>query len=282
MVFEDETAIVMDDWANGTTNQVVMSDGSYEYPHSRRVAELFPGDVKPEVEEVPFNKIYDNIEEFAQDYYGYNLEDGMYGYWHNPNARWDWYSLGGRWTGYFKLKHGADGDTGMPGVMTDPAKPGYADAAYKRDIDFETMRRQAEEGAAERYDAVMEAIKDTPEHEPWENVRNRLDGDIDAAREFYHDQPRVKAFSECPYGGPFKNVEDYTSVSKEQYLKDARHNAISSFAFLKGGEWVERGDMGWFGVARNEEDAQAWSEKFNQMLDELPDDTLLSLYDCHI
>ena len=29
---------------------------------------------------------------------------GRYGYWRNPNAKWDWYSTGGRWAGHFLIK----------------------------------------------------------------------------------------------------------------------------------------------------------------------------------
>src|SRR5687768_5462716 len=39
-------------------------------------------------------------------------KDGKYGYWQNPNKKWDWYDLGGRWAGYFKLKPGRKGIEG--------------------------------------------------------------------------------------------------------------------------------------------------------------------------
>jgi hypothetical protein len=36
----------------------------------------------------------------------------------NPNAKWDWYQVGGRWNGYFKLKDGTLGLLGEPGLQT--------------------------------------------------------------------------------------------------------------------------------------------------------------------
>lgn len=32
--------------------------------------------------------------------YDYDEERGVHGYWHNPNAKWDWYSIGGRWSDF--------------------------------------------------------------------------------------------------------------------------------------------------------------------------------------
>ena len=34
------------------------------------------------------------------------VEDDGYEYWTNPNGKWDWYQVGGRWCGSLKLKRG--------------------------------------------------------------------------------------------------------------------------------------------------------------------------------
>lgn len=36
---------------------------------------------------------------------------------YNPKSRWDWWSLGGRWSGFFKLRPGAKGVKGRDGVF---------------------------------------------------------------------------------------------------------------------------------------------------------------------
>ena len=59
------------------------------------------------------------------------------------NPKWDWYQLGGRWTGFFKLKEGREGALGSPGILTEPAEDGWVDGALKGDIDFEGMRDAA-------------------------------------------------------------------------------------------------------------------------------------------
>ena len=53
---------------------------------------------------------------------------------YNPKSRWDWYVIGGRWTGYFPLKNGTKGIIGRPGILTKPSMPGFADQARFCDI----------------------------------------------------------------------------------------------------------------------------------------------------
>jgi len=56
----------------------------------------------------------------------------------NPDSKWDWHSLGGRWRGYFKLKPGRKGTLGNPGVSKNKLKYDV-DQALKGDIDFAWM-----------------------------------------------------------------------------------------------------------------------------------------------
>lgn len=51
---------------------------------------------------------YKTLDEFMEDYHGYikNKETGKYGHYYNPNAKWDWYVIGGRWSKSLLLKNG--------------------------------------------------------------------------------------------------------------------------------------------------------------------------------
>ena len=50
---------------------------------------------------------YPTFESLAEDWFGYRKnEEGIYGYTHNPNAKWDWYAIGNRWSGYLYDKNG--------------------------------------------------------------------------------------------------------------------------------------------------------------------------------
>ena len=56
-----------------------------------------------------FTELYPTFDSFMMDYHGAkgpDEETGKYGYWENPNAKWDWYQIGGRASGWFRTKDG--------------------------------------------------------------------------------------------------------------------------------------------------------------------------------
>lgn len=69
-------------------------------------------DVKKEYEsaDIPWKTKYKTYEEFLIEWYGARFDDVAqdYGYWYNPNAKWDWWEVGGRWNNKLTI---ADGQT---------------------------------------------------------------------------------------------------------------------------------------------------------------------------
>lgn len=61
----------------------------------------------------PSKEKYPTMDKFAKGYFGYCKVNGKYGYMSNPNAKWDWYSKGGRWSGYLTNKEGKTTDVEM-------------------------------------------------------------------------------------------------------------------------------------------------------------------------
>ena len=55
-----------------------------------------------------------------------------------------------------------------------------------------------------------------------------------------------------------------------------------TYAVVKEGKWLAMGRMGWFGCSDNDKDDEQWSKEYHNLLKNLPDNTLLSVYDCHI
>lgn len=57
-----------------------------------------------------------------------------------------------------------------------------------------------------------------------------------------------------------------------------------TFAVIKNGEWFEKGKMGWWGChSATDKESKDWDKSFyNKWIKELPEDTLLSVFDCHI
>ncbi len=204
------------------------------------------------------------------------------GTWHNystynPKSKWDWYSLGGRWTGYFKANKGK---TGEPGIMTKEASSGFVDQALKKDIDFEFNRKKSAQNAEKIYNLAINTIGDIDRPMAWDEVREAYPNKIEISRAYYHAQPAVialKSVKELEW----HSVDEFL-ISKEDYILNAYESAGVPFAVVKDGEWFEKGEMGWFGVALNEKDQSVWNKEYWKLIESLPDNTLLSLYDLHI
>lgn len=206
----------------------------------------------------------------------------------NPNKKWDWYSLGGRWTGFFKVKDGSKHNIGRPGIMTPPAKPGYGDQLLKKDIDFDGMRKEAYDEAVAKYDQLASLFpggaipkiertwKEFTESKDWEEKGPEW------CRNEYNSQSGIVEFREALKQtkiSPFTSLSDYQCTREEKGQK-AADNAIATFAVLKDGVWYEKGEMGWFACVSNEK--ADWGNEFKALIDSVPDDTLISVYDCHI
>lgn len=222
---------------------------------------------------------------------------GKKGYWENPNAKWDWYLVGGRWSNFFKLKQGARGKRGQrPLVMGggESNEPGYADQCRKGDIDIEAMRREAFEASAKAYDLARSVVAGLPVHRSWEVVRSEHEGNIEAARKAYKAQPAIVAWNKAEQAawvdrknsywpfGIFDGPDFLLTSTREQHLAKGVAGAISTHSVLKDGKWYERGTMGWWGFVHDEKDEETWLSMFAQLIDGLPDDTLLTVVDCHI
>lgn len=206
-------------------------------------------------EETSVKEKYSSFENFAKDYYGYEIDGEKIGYWKNENAKWDWYQLGGRWTGMLKLKKGSLGKIGKQGLQTSAPKPGYVDSALKKDIDFAEMKERATKEGSEAYDSFLAV---------------------------YENDKGCKKFHPYFEYGVKGETKDgiFIPETKEQFMK--RHSGFVTFAVLKDGVWYERGEMGWWAIVSDEKPEDQWDAEFHNLLDSISDDTLLSVYDCHI
>jgi hypothetical protein len=138
---------------------------------------------------------------------------------YNPKSKWDWYSIGGRWRGYFMtrkwsspteawnvihdeaiargLENGdaireADHYAGAQGIR--PAAVGEAgvfdnealhdaDQLLKGDVDVEGMRSYAAERAADWWDRMDAVCAELPEAKPWSEFVARIKESAEAAKQ---------------------------------------------------------------------------------------------------
>jgi hypothetical protein len=310
MKFYDEEDAYNKQYSEDSQEYVVMPDGRLLLPWDEefRVKDKkdpmgFFGKPEPpkelERKMIPFKEKFSTFEKFVKEWHGRAKRDetyNRYGYFQNPNAKWDWFEIGGRWTGYFQLKPGRKGGKGSQYNFSGQMEPSTdkADICLKSAVDFEAMRKECEDEAIKRYDAVWGAIKGTPEAQSWEMVKAGYDlrvgssmDNIDKARKDYHDQPRVKAFQKLTGGagmemfGWLAGVEEY-QIPRDQYIQSARNRAAVPHAVIKDGKWYESGEMGWWGMASNEKDPETWSSMVAKLMDDLPDTAILVAIDAHI
>lgn len=155
----------------------------------------------------------------------------------------------------------------------------------KGDIDFEWMRNQAGERASKRYDAFWEIVDGRAIPRWHEILEKHGRKNINKARDEYHDNDVIKDLRESKEFGDvyffFNEIEDFEE-SRGDYIENARRSTVVTFSVLYNGQWYEKGEMGWWAMVSNEKDTNDWNDQFYKLLDGLPDDTLLSIYDCHI
>ena len=205
----------------------------------------------------------------------------------NPNKKWDWYQLGGRWSGFFLVKDGAEANKGSAGLMGScrDNSANSADQCFKKDIDINGMYQREIDSGLPKFDAVQEILKTIEPPIKWSEFRGQYD-DIDTARKKWHSHPfnveinkqKLSSFMGCDHEQYRIGQEN----ARELFIEDCKCRALTPFAFLKDGEWVEKGEMGWFGCVSNEKLKYDWSAQFRDMFEALPDDTLISMVDCHI
>lgn len=198
----------------------------------------------------------ESLNDFVSHYYGYiyNEELDAFGYMCNPNAKWDWWELGGRWRRMLKLKPNCCGNLGEWSNSFSQSKPGYCDQARLKDVDFSLDPEKCKYKSAIRF---------------WEVV---VEGD--QIREDEDPEQFSSYFNRKYFLEKYKN--------KEHYAEEL--SSFFTWALLTpDGEWYEPGEMGWFGMSN--ESAQNridYKNMLQRVLKESDQELWISIVDCHI
>lgn len=214
---------------------------------------------------------YATIEEFAENWHGYEYREDIdqWGYWSNPNAKWDWWEIGGRWAGLLKTKGG-----------------GTVNQCPRKNLDFDTMLENQKEGKEEKWNLFQkywndETITATPEdvnkYEDWCKRYDKVAQVLPTADHFARvDDLFSNQLQWWSWG--LDDVEEFL-VDKETFMKP---DALT-YAFVdENGKWHQRGEMGWFGMDNKELGTPDYDEAFWEFIDRISPKTLLSVVDCHI
>lgn len=166
---------------------------------------------------------------------------------YNPDSTWDWWALGGRWSGFYVLRDDPQGPhwLGNPGTLGACREQSdrVADCCARGDVDVLTMTSRF----------------------------------VENQRRFYDD---VKSGKERDFYGEIQEDEIRESYVARQLEENYPWR---TFAVLAEGRWRDAGRMGWFGVdASNSDTREDYREWFQTFWSKMPDGTYLAVVDVHI
>lgn len=175
---------------------------------------------------------FEYLEFFECDECDVDEATGKRGYWQNPDARWDWFEVGGRFSNVMPLKGG-----------------GTTIEAPLGEIEFGSIPSRHEEELVFWRKAVEGIL------EPGENPPFCWPPASDLRRKF-------------------ANAEDYATA----------HDRFVPWAVVIDGEWYEQGEMGWWCISNDPDEAERkWClEFYDRFIKDLDPSLLGTIVDCHI
>ena len=199
---------------------------------------------------------YDTFEEMAIDYPEVRTDCHS---WCRVNrlAECDYYSIGGRWAGYFLTKDG---------LRVDSTKIG--------DIDFKKMEEEARDIAHKRYYTVLSAIDHDKNFKSFQQILDECGDDYDRTRNIYHNQKQIRSWADWKTKND-KNYEYWATQAEivlrplPEYEDQIICGKMVPAAVIKGEDWEE--------VSSRTSEQLKWLEWFKG----LPPDTDVTVVDYH-
>ena len=189
--------------------------------------------------------------------------------WFRDGSKWDWWSVGGRWTG--SLDEGYD--------------------------PYKDSRNMHEcwlcKGTGKRSDVVtffnggpLPSFATAQSKEFLSGLTGKPDKEakpytLDDAKKYLEET----GCNGCGgTGQDLKHASDWqSSLNDVTTVAHVKTVDFTPFAIvLPRGTWLESVEMSWWGITNNELDAGQWTAMYKHELNKLPDETKATLVDCHV
>jgi hypothetical protein len=260
LIAEEKQSI--EEYKNGTYAEYLADPIGYAIAcndnenHLKYVSEDFPKKLTMTDEEIYQQAIkYYEEEDLGPDGEVYST--------YNPDSKWDWYEVGGRYAGRIAVKDGVEIDEpnfSWGWQEEDKEKVianGYrTDSAYVKDIDFSKMHRTEEDykEALRYWELIVEGVK----------PKNKKEEEM-VKYNWYKPEYFINRYK-----------------TKEKYAEC--NSSFSMWAVVKDGVWYEKGKMGMFAMSdETDDEAVDWEMNFfDRFIKVLSEDTLITVVDCHI
>lgn len=238
----------------GSYAEYIKDPFAYEANHSNQAHLDYLKNEFPQKLEWTNEEVYqDEIKWYEEDEIGENGE--VYST-YNPNSKWDWYQIGGRWSGLLKLRDGATGSMGERSWTNedDIISANMVDSAKLKDIDF-SMDEKEYKRKLRFWELKVEEQQPLNEQE-----EEMIEWDF-YKKEYYIER--------------YDSKEEFARLSSE----------FSTYAVITpDGKWHSKGEMGWFGCSSETGDeAKLWSKSYyDSFIKNANPDHTLTIVDCHI
>jgi hypothetical protein len=207
---------------------------------------------------------------------------GSYTSTYNPKAKWDWYQIGGRWTGVldnYNPEKDPKNQEPCPYCKTTGIRTDLASKDEEITQSKVTVVQLAE--AFTNFYQVMSKLQNVSTNE--EELLKKQANDI-------AESIGGKVCNACrgtgvltsfttqwvSHSGDVMPVTDLLALSNEEFDKRVGFAVVTP-----DGEWHEKGEMGWFGISSCEVDPEDWKEAVRVLLT-LNKDCNMVVVDCHI
>lgn len=203
----------------------------------------------------------------------------------NHDAKWDWYAESGRWTNFFKVKNGVDEndyEVDIEGDNPNTVIKGYADSIRKKNIDFEGMREDFVKQYLPIYDLYQDLTNGMPEYKTFEMIKEENPNESNENLIDIHDgQQIVKMIHNLESNHPLKSYLNKKFIfSLEEFMMTRE-----DFKKYKGiSAYTPNSYIGLDGLFYSKEglSEEEHKKQFQEYLDSIPDDTWMTIVDCHI
>lgn len=244
---------------------------------------------------------YESITEWAQPDYD---DEHAHGYFvindagevtkvfrrYNPEGHWDWYEIGGRWSGELRV---IDPSLGYPAQdhWTGKSPENGFDVSRRDNLDIDAMR-SAVSGQRRKW---------------FNDIAGRAGVELATLERMLHLYRDIHqkwlALDPRPRGNDYRdwliaNVEEGETLHKvinatfdtpelkegqtiEAYIADVV--PLSAHAMIIDGKWMQRGKMGWWASMHNEAMShEEWTATVWKTIEQTPGDHWISVVDCHV
>lgn len=193
----------------------------------------------------------------------------------NPDAKWDWYNVGGGWSDMLISLNGDEHDS-LQMSNLDPERIRSKQIKHRYDqlnevrteieITWDELEKVFKEDSRIRELYSKTSCSDR-EHEDYVSY-------FDYVNRFQEGPALQSLFAKFP----FFIRPNLTNMSLKEWCESAP--GITTHAVLKDGKWVKKGEMGWWGISTSED--EDWVDNYYKFLDSIDPDHFITVVDCHI